>query len=67
MNIIVGFSETVKGYRVYDHIKNIITMKRDIIVMEEKTVSSEINKNDTAEWIQDDVDIEEISRYKRRW
>lgn len=56
MNILVGFSETVKGYRVYDPIKNIITIKRDVIVMEEKTVLSEKNEEDTTGWIQNDVE-----------
>lgn len=55
MHILVGFSETVKGYRVYDHEKNIITVKRDVIVMEEKTKMTE--KGETADWIQDDVEI----------
>ncbi|CAH2015924.1 unnamed protein product [Acanthoscelides obtectus] len=59
MNILVGFSETVKGYRVYYPITNIITIKRDIIVMEEKKVSSEKIEEDTAEWIQNDVEIED--------
>ena len=56
-HILVGFSETVKGYRVYDLKRNIITVKRDVIVMEGKTKESE---SDNADWIQNVVEPEAL-------
>lgn len=32
--ILVGYSEQVKGYRIYDPIKNLVTTGRDVVVME---------------------------------
>lgn len=50
--ILVGFSETVKGYRLYDPRKNIVTVKRDITVMEDKK-KEDIHKNeDSLVWVQ---------------
>lgn len=48
--ILVGYSDTVKGYRVYDPKKNIVTEKRDIIVMEGKHGIE--NPEENAIWIQ---------------
>lgn len=61
--ILVGFSETVKGYRVYDPTKDIVTIKRDVIVMEEKIKSLVNNKEENVIWVQDDLNehIEEKS------
>lgn len=50
--ILVGFSENVKGYRVYDPKRNVVTLKRDIIVMEGKQGIE--NTEETAIWIQDE-------------
>lgn len=33
-HILVGYSEYVKGYRVYDPVKNQVTTSRDVVVME---------------------------------
>lgn len=57
MYILIGFSETTKGYRVYDPNKNDVSVKRDIIVIEEGKKSLESNKIETV-WIQDDVQTE---------
>lgn len=35
-HILVGFCENVKGYRIYDPIRNMITTSRDIVVLEKK-------------------------------
>lgn len=49
--ILVGFSENVKGYRVYDPRKDTVTVKRDVIVMEERT-QTDFQGNENAIWIQ---------------
>lgn len=33
-HILAGYSENVKGYRVYDPCKNCVTVRRDVIIME---------------------------------
>lgn len=53
--ILVGFSETVKGYRVYDPRTNDVTVKRDVIVMEEKINKKANNEEENVIWIQNDV------------
>lgn len=56
--ILVGFSETIKGYRVYDPRKNTITVKRDIIVMEGTNMEYIENDSD-AVWIMPEEDMTE--------
>ncbi|CAH2091005.1 unnamed protein product [Euphydryas editha] len=40
--ILVGFPENIKGYRVYDPVKRIITTSRDVIVMEKESIVTEV-------------------------
>lgn len=54
--ILMGFSENIKGYRVYDPRTNNVTVKRDITVLEGKTYK-ECKEND-AIWIQEEQGIE---------
>lgn len=35
-HILVGFPENIKGYRVYDPVKNQITTSRDVVILEKK-------------------------------
>ena len=55
--IFVGYSEDIKGYRVYDPKKNVIIVKRDIIVMEGKQ-GIESTGEDNAIWIQNEQNDE---------
>lgn len=41
-HILVGYSENIKGYRIYDPTKNTVTTSRDVVILEQKT------KQDTA-------------------
>lgn len=51
--ILIGYSDNIKGYRVYDPKKNVITVKRDIIVMEGKQ-RIEGTGEENAIWIQNE-------------
>ena len=59
--ILVGFSENVKGYRVYDPRKNIVIVKRDVIVMEEKTYTKNTDEENVI-WIYNNEEKNEGSR-----
>lgn len=48
-HILVGYSEHVKGYRVYDPVKNQVTTSRDVVVME-TTASGGISAATEATW-----------------
>lgn len=50
--ILIGFSENVKGYRLYDPRKNCVTVKRDVTVLEGKT--GMMNTDDNVIWIQNE-------------
>jgi transposase InsO family protein len=41
-NILVGFSENVKGYRVYDPVKRCITTSRDVVIHEKVENCSDV-------------------------
>lgn len=53
-HILVGFSENVKGYRIYNPRKKTITTSRDVVVMEHRTGNCD---TDTAIWIEKEGEV----------
>lgn len=53
-HILVGYSEQVKGYRIYDLVKNQVTTSRDVVVMETTEPKGVSTNNDTI-WCVEEV------------
>lgn len=56
-HILVGYSEHVKGYRVYDPVKNQVTTSRDVVVMESAVSEGMSTTGETTWCVEEDLTV----------